>query len=34
MKLDSDCVNDYLDIALEFWKKRRYKIDPIIDNLL
>lgn len=34
MQLDSACVNDYLDIALEFWKKRKYKIDPIIDNLL
>ena len=30
MQLDSACVNDYLDIALEFWKKRKNKIDPII----
>mgnify|MGYP001669716676 FL=1 len=34
MQLDSARVNDYLDIALEFWEKRKYKIDPIIDNLL
>ena len=33
-QLDSACVNDYLDIALEFRKKRKYKIDPIIYNLL
>ena len=33
-KLDSGCVNDYLDIALEFWGKRKCKIGPIIDNLL
>lgn len=32
--LNSDCVNDYLNIALEFWEKRKHKIDPMIDNLL
>lgn len=33
-QLDSACVNDYLDIALEFWKERKKKIDPIIDILI
>lgn len=33
-QLDSNCVNDYLDIALEFWEKRKCKIDLMIDNRL
>lgn len=32
-QLDSDRVNNYLDIALEFWEKRKCKIDMLIDNL-
>lgn len=31
-QLDSSNVNDYLDIALEFWKKRKCKIDPMIED--
>lgn len=30
-KLDSTLVNDYLDMAIRFWGKRKEKIDPMID---
>lgn len=33
-QLDINCVNNYLDIALEFWKKREEKIYPDIEKLL
>lgn len=32
-KLDSSNVNEYLDIAIEFWERRKNKIDPLIENL-
>lgn len=33
LKLDDTCVNNYLEIALQFWNKRKEKIDPIIYDL-